>query len=199
MFIKEADLDKHFDNRHNSSLNLAKNSVCLGSYCRIFRCDILMKPHQSKIPQCYESTMTILRNKCKEHIDLCVPKGAPLSVQNKLTIELRENLCSFLTCSKNKELPDYMKKGPSFIQIFIIVLILVLSLIAYVVINHTDLIFDENEMASLSEKIQSLNQTNVHKNIDNSVLTEIDSKYGLNNSESLRHRSTNQINSSFER
>lgn len=68
--------------------------------------------------------MNILKNKCKQHIDLCVPKGVSLSIQNKLTsifyllffkinfvkykAELRDKLCSFLTCSRLDEPPDYM-------------------------------------------------------------------------------------------
>ncbi|RNA31147.1 hypothetical protein BpHYR1_005291 [Brachionus plicatilis] len=100
IFAKESDLDKHFDSRHANTLqtvpkynfffakinylNKGKNSVCLANYCRIFRCGVLINQKVEKT-QCYQSTMNILKNKCNEHIDHCVPKGAPLSIQNKLT------------------------------------------------------------------------------------------------------------------
>ena len=84
LFLEERYLDQHFDARHNSSLQKGQNTVCLANFCRIFRCDLLSNPGLIS-KKCYESILTNLRNRCKTYVDLCIPKGVPYNIQNKLT------------------------------------------------------------------------------------------------------------------
>lgn len=143
-FTSEEYLDKHLERKHNDTLQKHKYSVCLANHCRIFRCDVLMKPI-SVVPKCYEGSIVNLQNRCIHYLDQCIPGGLSYDIKNKLTAELRENLCSYLTCGKYYEQPGYMSKGPSFLVIFLIVFFIGFGVVAYGIITHTDIIYDENE------------------------------------------------------
>ncbi|XP_037037652.1 uncharacterized protein LOC119075330 isoform X2 [Bradysia coprophila] len=53
-FYEEKHLDRHFERRHTSSINMAEDAVCLSDYCDIMRCDVLV----SKDSTFGDSTMT---------------------------------------------------------------------------------------------------------------------------------------------
>lgn len=196
-FTSEEYLDKHFSNKHNDSLQKNKHSICLANNCRIFRCDVLLKSSSVR-PKCYESSMINLKNRCIANLDLCVPTGTSLSVRNKITADLRENLCSYLTCSKYYDLPNYMTSGPSFITIFLIVLVAGFCVVSYGIINHTDLIFDENEITKSLECDNELSKdySNIpdmsEQTLSNQILSKNYMKGNANNYQSESHRNLRQ-------
>jgi len=143
-FLSENYLDKHFDFKHANSLQRNQKSICLANFCRIFRCDVFMRTSNTD-NKCYDSSMHNLKKRCIKNLELCVPNRISLGVRNRLTAELRENLCSYLTCAKFNDPPEFMSGGPSFIKIFLMMLLIGFCIIAYGIINHTDLIFDETE------------------------------------------------------
>jgi hypothetical protein len=83
MFQSESYLDNHFNNRHNNTLQIKKSANCLANFCRIFRCDVLMK-RTSSSTKCYESTLTKLRDRCKIYVDQCIPDGLSHNVKSSL-------------------------------------------------------------------------------------------------------------------
>lgn len=62
-FLSENYLDKHFDTKHSDSLQRHKHNVCLANYCRIFRCEVFMKPANTGA-KCYDAAMLNLKNRC---------------------------------------------------------------------------------------------------------------------------------------
>ncbi|XP_052800571.1 uncharacterized protein LOC128231592 [Mya arenaria] len=112
-FIGEIYLDQHFDNRHQDNIFQESDSVCLGDFCEVFRCDILegiARPSFWDIKLCMEEDMQDLQADCFELMDQCIAESLHWNASKTLKGLLSKSVCSFLTCKRYFEAPEYVKE-----------------------------------------------------------------------------------------
>ncbi|XP_046339698.1 uncharacterized protein LOC124120848 [Haliotis rufescens] len=107
-FLAEPFIDRHFDRRHPDSIQQTPSSVCLSDYCDVYRCDVLSGHRTADfwdIKLCIEDDIVEMKDKCRAYMAQCIPKNLSQNVTRKLSDELDEAVCSYLTCSKYWDVP----------------------------------------------------------------------------------------------
>eukprot|EP00057_Strongylocentrotus_purpuratus_P028746 XP_011683220.1 PREDICTED: uncharacterized protein LOC105447168 [Strongylocentrotus purpuratus] len=107
-FYNEQFLDKHYDNRHGSTVLTGPEAVCLADHCDYLRCDIIASTKKTSFWEealCKQKDLLVLRKKCQNIMKSCIPSHITDAEKNSLLDKLDDTVCSFLTCEKYWENP----------------------------------------------------------------------------------------------
>jgi len=94
-------LDRHLDLKHIHQLLKGENVRCLAEFCDWMRCDVVGGRVVSEFwdfALCMQSTMSVLRNRCMDTLELCVPKEANATLHAHFLVRMNLSLCAYLTC-----------------------------------------------------------------------------------------------------
>eukprot|EP00057_Strongylocentrotus_purpuratus_P005352 XP_003730770.1 PREDICTED: uncharacterized protein LOC100893077 [Strongylocentrotus purpuratus] len=153
-FYNEQFLDKHYDNRHGSTVLTGPEAVCLADHCDYLRCDIIASTKKTSFWEealCKQKDLLVLRKKCQNIMKSCIPSHITDAEKNSLLDKLDDTVCSFLTCEKYWENP-YKEVPPSRTAAYFIAgIFTVFGFIMYYVMACSHLYADEKEFLGDSD------------------------------------------------
>jgi len=103
VFKSEEYLEKHFENRHPSTIR--KNGVCLADYCDVLECDLhdllIGDGYEPAKMYCNPKTMERRRHRCHSILDKCFPPHVS-EVSNHLHHRFEDLYCKHLSCEMSE-------------------------------------------------------------------------------------------------